>query len=223
MLDFPFHTECADIITGAFDPQYTAEFVIHFDRYITHMVFDPRAEDALVVIRTNLLGAVISNTLSKESGNVVWFHSEDRSADDLIIKGLKILWFAKHNVSRTFNLLDCPYIAKAKGLRDRAIAHGKNIEDLMKAFRVDAVRKFLCSLYIGDFKECIILHPVGDLLFIKFMSKQVMAVHIKLEPERGPCRNAKTAKPEFFINEIDKETSPEELVVKTFIFNRIKN
>ncbi len=50
-----------------------------------------------------------------------------------------------------------------------------------------------------------------------------MAVHIKLEPERGPCRNAKTAKPEFFINEIDKETSPEELVVKTFIFNRIKN
>ena len=79
----------------------------------------------------------------------------------------------------------------------------------MKTFRVDAVRKFLCSLYIGDFKECVILHPVGDLLFIKFMSKQVMAVHIKLKPERGSCRNAKIAKPEFFINKI-------EIIMETF-------
>ena len=173
------------------------------------MVFDPRAEDALVVIRTNLFGAVISNTLSEESGNVVWFHSEDRSADDLIIKGLEILRFSKHNVSCTFNLLDCPCITKAKGIGDGAVASGKNIEDLMKAFWVDAVRKFLCSPYIGDFKECIILHPVGNLLFIKFMSKQVMTVHIKLEPERGPCRNAKITKPEFFINEI-------EIVMETF-------
>ena len=73
------------------------------------MVFNPRAEDALVVIRANLFGAVISNTLSKESSNVVWFHSEDRSANVLIIKRLEILRFVKHNVSRTFNLLyiDC--------------------------------------------------------------------------------------------------------------------
>lgn len=31
VLDFPFHTECADVITGASNPQYTAELVIHFD------------------------------------------------------------------------------------------------------------------------------------------------------------------------------------------------
>ena len=35
----------------------------------------------------------------------------------------------------------------------------------MKTLWVDAVRKFLRSLYIGDFKECIILHPVSGLLF----------------------------------------------------------
>ena len=89
--------------------------------------------------------------MSRESGNVVWFHSENRSADDLIIKGLRILRFVKHNVSRTFNLLDRPCIAVAKGFRDRAVASGKNIQNLMKTFWVDAVRKFLRSLYIGDF------------------------------------------------------------------------
>ena len=79
----------------------------------------------------------------------------------------------------------------------------------MKTLWVDAVRKFLRSLYIGDFKECIILHPVSGLLFVKFMSKQVMAVRIKLKPERRPCGNAKIAKSEFFINEI-------EVIMETF-------
>lgn len=149
------------------------------------MVFNPRAEDVLVVIRTDFFGAVISNTLSKKSSNVVWFHSEGRSADDLIIKWLEVFRFAKHNVSRTFNLLNRPCIAKAKGLWDRVVASGKNIENFVKPFRVEAVRKFLCSLYIGDFKKCIVLHPICDLLFIKFMSKQIMAVHVKLKPEWG--------------------------------------
>lgn len=31
------------------------------------MVFDPRTEDTLVMVRTNLFSAVISNMLSKES------------------------------------------------------------------------------------------------------------------------------------------------------------
>ncbi len=180
----------------------------NFSHYLP-FTFDSRTEDALVVIRINLLGAVISNTLSKKSGNVVRFHSEDRSADDLIINGLEILRFAKHNVSGTFNLPDRPCIAKVKGLRDRAVAPGENIEDFVKAFRVDAVRKILCSLYIGDFKECIVLHPVGNLFFIKFMSKQIMAVHVNLKPEWEPCGNAKIAKPEFFINEI-------EVIMETF-------
>ena len=71
------------------------------------------------------------------------------------------------------------------------------------AFRVNTVRKFLGSLYIGDFKERIILHPVSDLLFIKLMGKQVMAVHIKLKPERRPCRDAEIAETEFPVDKIE--------------------
>lgn len=113
------------------------------------------------------------------------------------------------NVSRTFNLLNRPCVAEVKGLRDRDVASGKDIQNLMETVRINAVRKFLCSFYIRDFKECIIPHLVNNLLFIKFMSKEVMAVHIKLKLERRPRRNAEVAKPKFFINEI-------EVIMQTF-------
>lgn len=64
MLNFTFDTECTDFIIGAFDPQYMVELIIHFDGYFIHMAFDSRVEDALDVIRTGFVGAVISNTFS---------------------------------------------------------------------------------------------------------------------------------------------------------------
>lgn len=60
----------------------------------------------------------------------------------------EIFQFAEHNASRTFNLPDRPCIAEARGLRGRAVAPGKNIRNLMETFRIDAARRFLCSLYI---------------------------------------------------------------------------
>ena len=129
------------------------------------MVLDPRAEDALVIIRTNLFGAGISNTLSKESGDIVWFHSEDYSADDLIIKRFEIFLLAEHNVGCAFNLLDSPCITESRRFRNRTVSSGKNIKNLVEPLRVNTVRKFLGSLYLGDFKEGIVLHPVNDLFF----------------------------------------------------------
>lgn len=37
-LDFLLHMECADIITGAFNSQYMAEFVIHFEIHHLYVV-----------------------------------------------------------------------------------------------------------------------------------------------------------------------------------------
>lgn len=224
MLDFPFHTECADIITGAFHPQYTVELAIHFDGYIAYMVFDPRAEDALVVIRVDLFGAIIGNTLPEACGDILWLYGEYHSADDFIIYRWEIFRFAERNVSHTFNLLNRPCIAEVKGLRDRAVALGKNIQHLMKTFWINAVRKILCSFYIRDFKECIILHPVSNLFFIKFTSKEVMAVHIKLKLERRSCRNAEIAKPEFFVNESNNAGIYSDQISETFfrLFCRVR-
>ena len=103
------------------------------------MVFDPCTEDTLVIIRSNFFRAVISNTLSKESSDVVWFHSEYRGADDLIIKRFEIFLLAEHNVSRTFYLLDSPRIAKPERFRNGAVTPGKSIENLMESFRIDTL------------------------------------------------------------------------------------
>lgn len=66
VLNFTLHTECADVIAGTFNPQDTAEFIIHFNGYITYMVLDSRFEDTLVVVGTNFFLIVIGNVLSRE-------------------------------------------------------------------------------------------------------------------------------------------------------------
>lgn len=101
------------------------------------------------------------------------------------------------------NLLDRPCITKPKRFRNRTVSSGEDIKNLMETFRVYTVRKLLSSLYIGDFKERIVLHPVSNSLLIKFMGKQVMSVHIKLKPERRPCRNTEIAETEFPVNKIE--------------------
>ena len=44
---------------------------------------------------------------------------------------------------------------------------------------------------------------MGDLFFIQFMCQQVMAVHVKLKPERRPCRDAEIAEAEFPVDKIE--------------------
>lgn len=49
------------------------------------MVLGSYAEDALVIICTDFFGAVVSNTLFKERGDVIRFGGGYRCPDDLII------------------------------------------------------------------------------------------------------------------------------------------
>lgn len=110
---------------------------------------------------------------------------------------------AEHNISCVFNVLDRPCIAEPKRFQNRTVSSGKNIKNLVVPFRVNAVRKFLSSRYIGNFKECIALHTVSNPLFIKLMGKQVMPVHVKLKLESRPCRNAEISEAEFFVDKIE--------------------
>ena len=96
-----------------------------------------------------------------------------------------------------------PCITEPKRFWNRTVASGESIKNFVESFRVDTVRKFLGRLYIGNFKERIILHPVSNLFFIQLIGKQVMAVHVKLKPERRPCRNAEIAETEFPVDKIE--------------------
>lgn len=153
MLNFPLHTERTDIIAGAFNSQYTAKLVIHFYGHITHVVLDPRSEDALIIVCANLFGTVISDSLSKESGDVVRLHSIYRSVDDFIIDWCQVFRLTEHDIRGTFDLLNRPGITQPERFRNGTVASGKDIENFMEPLRVDTVRKFLSSFNIGDFKE----------------------------------------------------------------------
>ena len=121
------------------------------------MVFDSRTEDPLVVVGSDFFLVVISDTSPQECGDIIRFYSKVCCADDLIIKGLQVLWLFKHDISGRLNLLDCPGVTHSETVCNRAVTSGKSIKDFVKVFRVDPVREFLCCLNISDFKESIIV------------------------------------------------------------------
>ena len=215
MLNFPLHTERTDIIAGAFNSQYTAKLVIHFYGHITHVVLDPRSEDALIIVCANLFGTVISDSLSKESGDVVRLHSIYRSVDDFIIDWCQVFRLTEHDIRGTFDLLNRPGITQPERFRNGTVASGKDIENFMEPLRVDTVRKFLSSFNIGDFKERVVLHSVRKLFFVKLIGEQVMTVHVKLKTERRPCRDTKIAKAKFPVDKI-------EIVMKTLALVKLQ-
>ena len=173
------------------------------------MVFDSRAENALVVVGSDFFDTVISDTLSEECGDIIWLYRKYRSADDFIVKGFQIFRLFEHDIRCTFNLLDRPCIAKPKGLRDRAVTPGKDIQNLVEIFRVDPVGKLLGCFYIGNFQKGVVVHTVTNLLPVQFVGKKVMPIHIKLKAERRPCWDAQIAEAKFFVNKI-------KIVVETF-------
>ena len=56
----------------------------------------------------------------------------------------------------------------------------------MEVFGIDPVRELPDSLHIRDLEESVVLHTIRDFLFLQFMGKEVMAIHIKLQAEGSP-------------------------------------
>ena len=95
----------------------------------------------------------------------------------------------EHDICCTLDLLNRPGVTESKAVGYRTVASGKDIKDFVEVFRIDPVGKLLCSLNIRDFKECVIMHTVSNILFLQLMSEKVVSVHIELQTERGPGRN----------------------------------
>ena len=179
------------------------------------MVFDSCSENTLVIVGSDFLFTVIGNTLPQERGNVVRLYRKDCSPDDLIIKGFQVAWLFEHDVCCALNLLDSPCVAETECFRDWTVAFCKNNQNLMEVFRVDPVREFLGGFHIRDFQESIIMHAVSDFFLLQLTGKKVVAVHVELQTERGPCGDTQIAEPKFFVNEI-------EIIVKTFALVKLK-
>ncbi len=93
----------------------------------------------------------------------------------------------EHDIRCAFDLLDRPCVAGDRAIPEPDSSVCKYIQDFMETFRVNPVRKLLCSCGIRDFEESVIVHAVRDSLLLQFMGEEVMAVHIELQSERRPC------------------------------------
>ncbi len=94
------------------------------------MVLDPRSEDALIIVCANLFGTVISDSLSKESGDVVRLHSIYRSVDDFIIDWCQVFRLTEHDIRGTFDLLNRPGITQPERFRNGTVGLAKTSRTL---------------------------------------------------------------------------------------------
>lgn len=115
------------------------------------MVFDPRTENTLVIAGADFFLTVMGNPLPQEDGNVIRLYGKDRRSDGLIIEGFLVARLFEHDVRCAFDLLDDPRVTKTKRFRNRTIAFGKDIQNLMGVFGIDTVIKLLRSPDIRDF------------------------------------------------------------------------
>ena len=166
------------------------------------MVFDPRSENALVIVGADFFLTVTGNTLSQKGGDVVRLYHKDCRPDNLVIKWFQVTGLFEHEVGCALNLLDSPCVAETECFRDWTVTFCKNIQNLMEVFRVDPVREFLGGLHIRDFQEGIIVHVVSDFFLLQFAGKEVVSIHIELQTERSPGRDAQVTETRFFVNEI---------------------
>ena len=112
------------------------------------MVFDPRSENALVIVGADFFLTVIGNTLSQEGGDVVRLYRKDRRPDNLVIKWFQVTRLFEHDVCCALDLLDSPCVAETECFRGWRVAFCESIQNLMEVFRVDPVRELLGGFHI---------------------------------------------------------------------------
>ena len=99
------------------------------------MVFDPRSENALVIVGADFFLTVIGNTLSQEGGDVVRLYRKDRRPDNLVIKWFQVTRLFEHDVCCALDLLDSPCVAETECFRGWRVAFCESIQNLMEVHR----------------------------------------------------------------------------------------
>ncbi len=91
----------------------------------------------------------------------------------------------------------------------------KEVKLSAQAFGIKPVGKFLCLCNVADLEKRIIIHLVGDVVFIKDMFHHFTAIDVDLNEEREPCLELDMHEAEMPVKEI-------EVIVFTFAVYSIK-
>ena len=198
-----------NVIDGGFNAQHKAMLVVHFDRHLSHVMFNTCSLYTGVKVIAHFILITAMETSSQKCGDVVGLDGMYRCPDQFFIDGSKIALSLKNNVGGVFSLHDAPVIAILKESDDRAVQAGISVEYPVNAFDVDVVSQFLRLIKVFHAHKTIVKHGRIN-AFIDQLSRQfVMAVEIELEAKRRPCRHSEITQAHLCVDEI-------EVIMQTF-------
>ena len=124
-------------------------------------------------------------------------------ADDRIVQRLKLALLVEDDIGGKFHLHQAPVVTGAKPPMDGTELPGPFIEPTVKLFGIQAVRKVLGLIRIGDREEGVVGHLEGDAGFAQPLRQPVVAIEIDLQAKRCPGGHANIAKAEQFVDEVE--------------------
>src|SRR5580692_1818908 len=127
----------------------------------------------------------------------------DGGPNQILINGFQIGLPAEHDVGGVFGFVQAPVIRFLDLLENRAIPFGEFIELAMQKRRFPTVRQGLSGRPILNGAEGIVQQGVAYFLPVQLPRQPVVAIAIKLQPERAPGGHPHIAEPQFFIDEVE--------------------
>src|ERR1700730_12981311 len=91
--------ERGGVVCGGLDTQDEVEFVVDLDRGLIETMLDAGALDPRREMAADLLGALGSDRVAEEGGDVFGFDGADGLPGKLFIEGFEDGWRAEHQIS----------------------------------------------------------------------------------------------------------------------------
>jgi len=131
--------EKRDRVDGGFKAQDETELVVHLDAHRPHLMFDARAEPALVKAIAQLSLVVAIELASEKGGNICGFDRMSKRFQEMRVKGLQRLSLLEDQVGGILGLHDAPVIGEFQVGDDRAILLGQCVQMLVQHFHIERV------------------------------------------------------------------------------------
>lgn len=178
--------EKRDVVGGCLDAQHDAVFVVHFNGGFSHVVFDSGALNAGMKIVAEFILVVAGKFASQKRGDIVGFNGMGGGADQFVIKWSEVLLTFEYDVGGVFNLHEAPMVAIGELVDDGTVGFDGVVQQFVQTVWADGVGEFLSRRGIFDVNKGVVKHFVADAFLVKFARQFVVAVVVKLQPERRP-------------------------------------
>ena len=184
-----------------------AEFIIHLDTVRLHFKFDSPAFWTFTVIGDCFSQKLMVRFASQEGKDICTFEVIECVPNQGWIDILQSLAAFEHDIGCVLALVHTPVVSLVKGffnrIKIRVYFMCEEIKLSAEAFGIELIGEFLSLWDIADLEKRVVIHLVGDAVFIKDMLHHLPAIDINLDQEGEPCLQLHMHKAKMFIKEIE--------------------